>query len=62
MGEAKAGLMNEGKWWREHFPSSAARDAADRAIECLGDEKMSTYIDTWVTAYLKAGGKTPLVP
>lgn len=51
----------EAKWWREHFPNVSACNAADRAIDKLPiDAPMSVYLDTWVTAYLKAGGKTPL--
>jgi hypothetical protein len=56
------GRVNELKWWRDHFPSPDARDAADAAIDALPiDRPMSEFIDTWIRAYLAAGGRTPLV-
>ena len=49
------------KWMAQHFPSVAAREKADEAIDQLGEhEPMSRYIDTWVAAYVAAGGLTSL--
>jgi hypothetical protein len=46
-------------WYREHFPSSHARDAADEAIDTIDISlPMRTFIDAWIAAYIKAGGKT----
>jgi hypothetical protein len=54
--------VNEARWWREHFPTPGARDAADKTIDELSIElPMSKFIDTWIEAYVAAGGKTPLV-
>jgi hypothetical protein len=50
-----------GDWFAVRFPTAQARKAADKAIESLGDEKMSKYIDTWIAAYRAAGGREPKV-
>lgn len=39
------------------WPTKAARDAADKAIDALSTERaMSVYIDTWIEEYKRAGG------
>ena len=45
----------------QHFPSQHARMKADEAIDQLNvSEPMSRYLDVWIAAYIRAGGKTPL--
>jgi hypothetical protein len=44
----------------KNFPSSHARKIADEAVDALPvSEPMSVFLDTWVRAYIEAGGKTP---
>ena len=51
---------DEYRWWREHFPTIAARNAADEAIDKLPvTAPMSEYIDAWIAAYMAAGGRRP---
>ena len=46
---------------RRHFPTLQARKVADEAIDALPVEApMSTYLDTWITSYVKAGGLTKI--
>ena len=48
------------QWMGRMFPDSKARDAADRSVDELQtSEPMSLYLDTWIAAYIAAGGKTP---
>ncbi len=50
----------EDRWWRDHFPTPSAREAADQAIDELSPERpMSAYVDTWIAAYVRAGGVRP---
>lgn len=43
------------------FPSPNARKAADDAIDRLTpQDPMHVYTDTWVAAYLAAGGKATM--
>lgn len=47
-------------WMAKNFPSSHARKIADEAVDALPvSEPMSVFLDTWVRAYIEAGGKTP---
>ena len=51
--------MGSAKPWtvEQRFPTRAARDAADRAIDALPESApMTEYIDTWLAAYRAAGG------
>jgi hypothetical protein len=49
----------EAAWWVKNFPTAHARDVADRAIDCIDPKKpMTTFLDIWLAAYIKAGGKT----
>ncbi len=51
----------EAAWWAKNFPTVAARDAADRAVDKLDPkEPMTKYLDTWIVEYIKAGGKTDI--
>jgi hypothetical protein len=51
------------RWFHQHFPSKFARDRADEAIDQLDpSEPMTTFLDVWLVAYKKAGGKTDVVP
>lgn len=51
----------EAAWWVKNFPTVSARDAADKAIDALDPkEPMTTFLDAWIAAYIKAGGKTDL--
>lgn len=44
----------------KRFPSFHARIAADRTVDTLpADAPMTLYVDTWIAAYRKAGGKEP---
>ncbi len=46
-------------WWAKNFPTVHARAVADKAIDDLDPrEPMTKYIDVWIQAYVKAGGKT----
>ena len=48
----------EASWWRKNFPNPAARAEADKVIDGLDPkEPMSKFIDTWIEAYHRAGGK-----
>lgn len=47
----------EERWFAARFPTVHARETADKAIDNLGDEKMSKYIDVWLAAYRAAGGR-----
>lgn len=48
-------------WFAKHFPNAKAREAADKAIDKIDPtEPMTTYLDTWIAAYLAAGGKTKI--
>jgi len=50
--------FNEARWWREHFPNSTAREAADLAIDKLPiSASMAEYMDTWMMAYVQAGAR-----
>lgn len=41
----------------QRWPTKKAREAADEAIEALGqDETMATYVDTWLSVYFANGG------
>ena len=54
-------MKKDDAWMAKNFPTKAARDKADEAIDKLSvDEPMSKYLDVWVAAYITAGGKTPL--
>lgn len=45
-------------WFTKHFPTAHARDAADREIDRLDvKEPMTKYLDTWIAAYIAAGGR-----
>jgi hypothetical protein len=45
---------------RKRWPSAHARVAADKAVDALPEgAPMVRYIDTWIAAYRKAGGKEP---
>lgn len=59
--EKRANRLSGPAWVAKHFPTSHARDAADRAIDDMDPHApMSAYLDAWIAAYLKAGGKTEL--
>jgi hypothetical protein len=59
----KKGKQDEAEWWRKNFPTVEARAAADKAIDALdAKEPMTRFIDTWIAAYLAAGGKTSIKP
>jgi hypothetical protein len=48
-------------WLQRHFPSPQARDVADKTMDDIPvTEPMSTYLDRWIQAYIKAGGRTDL--
>jgi hypothetical protein len=50
----------EARWWREHFPTVSARQAADAAVDALPvSAPMSEYIDRWIAAYTAASGRRP---
>ncbi len=58
---SKKKARDDAAWWAKHFPTVAAREAADKAIDQLDPkEPMTTFLDTWVTAYVQAGGKTSI--
>jgi len=41
----------------QRYPTRAAREVADRAIDDLPENvPMTAYIDTWLAAYTAAGG------
>lgn len=43
--------------FEQRYPTQRAREVADRAIDDLPeDAPMTTYIDTWLEAYARAGG------
>lgn len=47
------------KTWtvERRFPTTSARDAADRAIDALpASEPMSAYLDLWLATYRAVGG------
>ena len=53
--------QDDAAWYREHFPTQAARDAADSAVDKLDVTlPMTEFLDTWLAAYVAAGGKTKL--
>lgn len=42
-----------------NFPTSHARESADRAIDRLDPSlPMTAFLDAWVAAYIRAGGRT----
>jgi hypothetical protein len=44
----------------EVFPNARARQAADEAIDKLDPkEPMTTFLDTWETAYFAVAGRSP---
>lgn len=50
------------KWFTKHFPNKQAREAADLVIDELNvNFSMSSFIDVWIAAYVKAGGQTTFV-
>ena len=52
---------DEELWFKKHFPTVAACNAADQAIDHLDPTlPMTVYLDTWLAAYVKAGGKTKI--
>jgi hypothetical protein len=49
------------RWMDRHFPTSHAREVADAAMDAIPEtEPMTTFLDRWIAAYLKAGGRTDL--
>jgi hypothetical protein len=53
--------LKDEEWFAKHFPTAHARDAADKAVDALDPTSpMTTYIDVWIAAYIKAGGKTEI--
>lgn len=49
------------KWFIKHFPSAMACEVADKAIDKLDVAlPMSNFIDAWIDAYVKAGGRTDI--
>jgi len=53
----------EAAWWAKNFPSAAAREAADKAVDAVDPkESMTTFLDVWLAAYVRAGGKTKHKP
>ena len=51
----------EALWFRRHFPTVAARYAADEAIDRLPcTEPMTVFLDLWIAAYVLAGGITKI--
>lgn len=47
-------------WMQSHFPTTHAREAADRAVDRLDPSlPMTAFLDAWVAAYIRAGGRTP---
>jgi hypothetical protein len=60
MSAAKNARALEEKWWREHFPTVSARQAADAAVDALPvSAPMREYIDVWIAEYTAAGGRRP---
>jgi len=60
MSNAKKLQDAEARWWRDHFPTVSARQAADAAVDALPvTSPMSTFIDAWIAAYVAAGGVRP---
>jgi hypothetical protein len=48
-------------WFDRHFPNARARREADKVVDQLEvSDPMSMYIDQWIAAYKRAGGKTKL--
>ena len=51
----------QARWMARNFPSQHARMKADEAVDQLDvSEPMTRYLDVWIAAYIRAGGKTPL--
>jgi hypothetical protein len=51
----------ESEWFQKHFPSSRAREAADKAMDALSvTEPMAVFMDRWIAVYIASGGKTNL--
>jgi hypothetical protein len=49
---------DEAAWWAENFPTAHARAEADKAVDALNERlPMTAFIDTWIAAYRKAGGR-----
>ena len=60
---SKAKKKDDAAWFAKHFPTTHARDAADRAVAALDAHlPMTTFLDVWIAAYIKAGGKTSIKP
>lgn len=52
--------MKRKKTLDERFPTKAARERADAAVDCLDVHlPMHEFIDTWVAAYRAFGGVEP---
>lgn len=57
MGASKSKL-SAAAWMNRHFPNYKAREAADEAIDEISvDQPMHVFLDAWIAAYKKAGGK-----
>lgn len=54
--------LADDRWFAKWFPTAGARAEADKAIDALPvSEPMSAFLDAWIAAYRKAGGKTKMV-
>jgi hypothetical protein len=52
---------DDAAWIAKNFPTASARKAADEAVDSLDPhEPMTSFLDTWIAAYIRAGGKTKL--
>jgi hypothetical protein len=50
-------LTFDEKWVARHFPTKAARMAADRAADKLDVHKtMAEHLDVWLAEYFRNGG------
>lgn len=59
---AKRKPLTDEQRFAKLFPTRAARDAADEAVDTLSPrEPMTAHVDAWVKAYVKAGGRRPKV-
>jgi len=51
------------EWFQKNFPTSHARDIADKAIDKIDvTEPLHVFLDAWLAAYLAAGGRTRFDP
>jgi hypothetical protein len=54
----KKKVKDDAAWWAANFPTAHARAAADKVIDELDPTlPMTTFLDTWIAAYVAAGGR-----